>query len=206
MGRPRLSQTESARDGAYPRREEILDVAVRLFSQKGYRATKLSDVADSLRFTRAALYYYFKNKSEILIALVGAAGDQLTAALADTLADQQLGAVEKLRRILRSHTLAFIRQPQLFTVFRAELAELPSSVRRDLIKAEDAYIHAIAALVESAMKLRLFKRRPAIPATLAIMGMANSVAAWYRPKGGLSPEDTADLIVDLCLDGLIERG
>ncbi|MGE0733630.1 MAG: TetR/AcrR family transcriptional regulator [Alphaproteobacteria bacterium] len=190
---------------AFARRDEILDVAVKLFSQNGYRATRLSDVADTLGFTRAALYYYFRSKSEILIALIDGAGKQLIAGLQEALREKNVDPVEKLRRVLHNHALQYIRQPQLFTVFRAEVAELPKAMRRDLIQGERDYIRAVAALIEEAMTAKRFKARPAVPTTLAIISMANSVATWYRSKGGLSPQETADLVVSLCLEGLLER-
>jgi len=52
-------------------RERILRVAAELFSEQGYDATSLRQLADRLGFTKAALYYHFQSKDEILEALVG---------------------------------------------------------------------------------------------------------------------------------------
>ena len=40
----------------------ILDTAVKVFSQKGYKATTMQDIADALHMTRTPLNYHFKNK------------------------------------------------------------------------------------------------------------------------------------------------
>ncbi|HTX01804.1 MAG TPA: helix-turn-helix domain-containing protein [Acidimicrobiales bacterium] len=58
VGRPRTST-----------RERILDVALELFSERGYDQTSLREVADELGFTKAALYYHFEKKEDILLAL-----------------------------------------------------------------------------------------------------------------------------------------
>jgi AcrR family transcriptional regulator len=50
-------------------RERILDVAMDLFIEKGYDKTSLREVAEQLGFTKAALYYHFSNKEDILMAL-----------------------------------------------------------------------------------------------------------------------------------------
>ena len=55
-------------DGAQTR-ERILDVAQELFTQQGYDKTSLRDIAERLQITKAALYYYFQRKEEILIEL-----------------------------------------------------------------------------------------------------------------------------------------
>ncbi len=55
-------------DGAHTR-ERILDVAQELFTQHGYDKTSLRDIAERLGITKAALYYYFERKDDILIEL-----------------------------------------------------------------------------------------------------------------------------------------
>jgi AcrR family transcriptional regulator len=50
-------------------RERILDVALELFMDKGYDKTSLREIAERMGFTKAALYYHFASKSDMLIAL-----------------------------------------------------------------------------------------------------------------------------------------
>lgn len=50
-------------------RERILDVALDLFIEKGYDKTSLREIAEQLGVTKAALYYHFKSKQDILMAL-----------------------------------------------------------------------------------------------------------------------------------------
>src|SRR5215510_14647631 len=51
-------------------REKILDVARRRFTEHGYDGTSLREIADDLGFTKAALYYHFQTKDQILEALI----------------------------------------------------------------------------------------------------------------------------------------
>jgi AcrR family transcriptional regulator len=50
-------------------RERILDVALDLFVEKGYDKTSLREIAERMGFTKAALYYHFTSKSDLLMAL-----------------------------------------------------------------------------------------------------------------------------------------
>ena len=52
-----------------PRRGELLDAAISLFYEKGYAHTTLQDIADRMGFTKAAIYYYAKNKEELLVEI-----------------------------------------------------------------------------------------------------------------------------------------
>jgi AcrR family transcriptional regulator len=50
-------------------RERILDVALDLFIEKGFDGTSLREISEKLGFTKAALYYHFASKDDILLAL-----------------------------------------------------------------------------------------------------------------------------------------
>jgi AcrR family transcriptional regulator len=50
-------------------RERILDIALELFNEQGYDKTSLREIADRLGTTKAALYYHFERKEDILFAL-----------------------------------------------------------------------------------------------------------------------------------------
>ncbi len=52
-----------------PTRERILDAALDLFIRKGYAETSLREIAAELGFSKAALYYHFESKQDILMAL-----------------------------------------------------------------------------------------------------------------------------------------
>jgi AcrR family transcriptional regulator len=64
--------TEPRVRGRRPRgvtRERILDVALELFNEQGYDKTSLREIAQRLGVTKAALYYHFERKEEILLEL-----------------------------------------------------------------------------------------------------------------------------------------
>ncbi len=48
-------------------RQHILDVAMRLFSQQGVSATSLAQIAQAAGVTRGAIYWHFKDKSDLLV-------------------------------------------------------------------------------------------------------------------------------------------
>jgi AcrR family transcriptional regulator len=58
-------------------RERILEVAMELFIQQGYEATSLRQISDRLGVTKAALYYHFQSKDELLLALLQPAQEMI---------------------------------------------------------------------------------------------------------------------------------
>lgn len=67
-------------------RKQILETAQRLFTERGYDATSLQLIADELGLTKAAVYYHFRAKSDILRAVLQPGIDRLKALVDETTA------------------------------------------------------------------------------------------------------------------------
>lgn len=80
-------------------RKKILDIAFRLFSEKGYDRTTIQDIVDALGMSKGAVYHHFKSKEDILDHLY----DRYyvdSGMISDILNDSRLTGLEKLRRLL----------------------------------------------------------------------------------------------------------
>lgn len=67
MGGTTMDGTKRQRRG--DTRQRIQDVALELFAEQGYEKTSLREIAERLEVTKAALYYHFKTKEEILVSI-----------------------------------------------------------------------------------------------------------------------------------------
>ncbi|GAA4854447.1 helix-turn-helix domain-containing protein [Kitasatospora terrestris] len=74
-----MSTTQSPRSDT---RARILDVALELFSEHGYEKTSLREIADRLGVTKAALYYHFKTKDDIVRGIVESMAAPMDEAIA----------------------------------------------------------------------------------------------------------------------------
>ena len=62
-------------------RDAILDTSAKLFNQHGYKEVSIRDIAQACGLTNAALYYYFKNKDDLFLAMLQRDHEQTLAAL-----------------------------------------------------------------------------------------------------------------------------
>lgn len=76
--------TRKQTTGNLSTREEILDVAAGMFVEHGYQGTPLSLIAAKLDFTKAALYYHFKSKADILSGILDPLLDEVDELLERT--------------------------------------------------------------------------------------------------------------------------
>lgn len=85
MSKRTAAKTISSNTKAERTRAAILTAAENHFSRLGFAATRLEDIADELGLTRAALFYYFKDKQTLFDAMIADAFSSLTSRLNDLL-------------------------------------------------------------------------------------------------------------------------
>lgn len=68
------------------RRREILDVALRAFSQRGYHATSMNDIADALGMTKPVVYQHFDSKRALYLELLRDVGEDLVTVVTKAVA------------------------------------------------------------------------------------------------------------------------
>jgi AcrR family transcriptional regulator len=88
-------------------RDEILEAAVQIFSQKGFHATSMQDIAQSVNLQKASLYHHISSKQEILVAVLDRALDMLVENM-QCVMERQLPATEKLYLATKVYLKRFI--------------------------------------------------------------------------------------------------
>ncbi|MFJ6721284.1 MULTISPECIES: TetR/AcrR family transcriptional regulator [unclassified Streptomyces] len=93
-------------------RQRIQDVALELFAEQGYEKTSLREIAERLDVTKAALYYHFKTKEDIIISVF----DDLTRPIDDLIgwAEEQPRTLETKREVLRRYSEAMASGVSLY--------------------------------------------------------------------------------------------
>lgn len=134
-------------------RRRIQEVALELFLERGYEGTSLREIAERLDVTKAALYYHFKTKEDILVGLV----ESYSGPLGDIIAwgaDHPRGAATR-RELLARYSVVVQAAAPLFTFLhenQAALRELSIGQRlKDQMRAMwDLFIDPEAELPEQA--------------------------------------------------------
>ncbi|MFF7753936.1 TetR/AcrR family transcriptional regulator [Streptomyces sp. NPDC007971] len=132
-------------------RQRIQDVALELFAEQGYEKTSLREIAERLDVTKAALYYHFKTKEEIIVSLF----EDLTKPIEDLIewGRQQPHTLETKHEIVRRYSQALAGAEPLFrfmhenqaTVRELRIGDTFKDRMRDL---RDIFIDPDAPLVE----------------------------------------------------------
>ena len=109
-----------ARSPVSATRTRILDVALELFSEHGFDGTTLQQIADRLGFTKAALYYHFRSKDDLLRALIAPAIADLDALL--DAHEQEADTPAQRRHFVEDYIDVMLRQRKLIAYMASDLA------------------------------------------------------------------------------------
>jgi AcrR family transcriptional regulator len=101
-------------------RARILDAALELFSEHGFDGTTLQEIADRLGFTKAALYYHFRSKDDLLRALIAPAIADLDALL--DAYEQEADTPSSRRHFVEDYIDVMLRQRRLIAYMASDLA------------------------------------------------------------------------------------
>jgi AcrR family transcriptional regulator len=191
--------------GAIPkedRLDEVIAVATRLFRENGFRATRLDDIADALGVTRAALYYYFDGKRDVLEEVCSRAMASTEAALRRI---QDLDdPAERLHGF--AHQYAQNMAGDAARVFARDNQELRPAFRRGLMARARAVTDGAEEILRYGIEHGAFDPELDVHITArGFLGMLNSLADWHRANRDGPLSDTAHLLVDVFITGLAVR-
>src|SRR5690349_456383 len=105
------------------RKLQIIERAVELMQEKGFLGTSIQDVTDQLDFTKAAFYYFVKNKEELLYEIMQQAMDLSLEAMATT-AHADLPPTQKLARMIEGYVRMMSERADLMSILFQEKRHL----------------------------------------------------------------------------------
>lgn len=205
QGAPHTLSTD-APGGLPSRREQIYLVAGRLFSERGYHATSMRDLAAELGIQGGSLYAHISGKEQLLIEIVNRAAAQFDAALF-SLRAEELAPGDKLREAMTRHLTVIAENMNSATVFFHEWKHLSDEPLAAVIAWRDGIEGVYRELIWEGVQAGVY--RPDLNIKMAanlVLSSVNWAYTWYRPGGALSPQDVAASFEGMLLGGLQRPG
>ncbi len=181
--------------------DSLLDVAVGIFTERGFDGTSMGQLARAAGITKSSIYHHVASKDELLERSLNRALDGLFGVLA---AAPDGRAIDRLEYVVRGSVRVLVEeQPHVTLLLRVRGN---TAVERAALARRRDFDRAVTGLVEQAEADGDLRddADSALSARL-VFGMVNSITEWHRPGRGLSAERLADAVVQLALDGLRPR-
>jgi len=200
-----LAQPRERGAGDSERSREIFQVAARIFSERGFHATSINEIAEAVELTKAGLYYYIKGKSDLLFRIMDVAMVNIEEQVI-RVAEREADPGRRLEVLVRRHA-ALVTQPGSapFALLVDELGALEGESKQTISDRQKSYVSFIrSTLLELQSTGRLRQGVDPLAASFALLGMVLWTSRWYRPDGRLTSDAIASQLADLALNGVLQ--
>ncbi len=184
-----------------PTEERILDVAARLFYERGYHATTMRDLAAGVGIKAASLYNHFASKQEILVRIcLDETREFYEGAL------ERIDGVDDVRERLRALIVWRIwfdsHKRYRARVANGQLDALNRKSRKQAIAIRDTYEQLFQEILLEGQEQGLWQLEHPRIIRMGILTLCASVDEWYRDSGPLSSHEVADIYATFILSAL----
>lgn len=184
--------------------ERILEVAMKVFRERGYHAASMQEIADAVGMQKGSLYYYISGKQELLFRILERAIDTI-AERVEIIYRSPLNARDKLREAVRAHVDVVSEQLDMLTILLRERHALSDAQQSVIDEKRVNYERLFQRILSEGVKSGDFRDVDVKMVSFAILGMCNWLYQWYSPRGRLSSAEIGDLFADLVEVGVLSR-
>ncbi|GGM93279.1 TetR family transcriptional regulator [Thermus composti] len=181
------------------RRDQILHMAGELFSQKGYHATSMRELARHLNLQGGSLYAHIRSKEELLLEVVRQAAERFQKVLEELPPEDP---VARMRALVKGHLRVIAQELPRATVFFHEWKHLSPPLLEEAKALRRRYEEGVQEVIREGVEEGVFRVENVRLATLFVLSALNWTYQWYRPDGPLSLEELSEAYAGLLLRAL----
>lgn len=193
-------------------RDAILAAAAAAFTERGYTATTIDDIADRLGATKGRVYHYYRSKADIFLDIHRYAMQRMLDVVTP-LAEGSDPPTARIAAMVRAHAILLMTSFPFQRVsvqglerhLAGRVTERQRAALDGVIRMRDTYEGLFVRVLEEGVRTGEF--RPLLPrrAIKPILGSLNWLTVWYRPRpheDAAAQEAIADEMVEFVVRGL----
>jgi AcrR family transcriptional regulator len=195
---PRSSQTQQIS----PVQERILTEAKRLFAERGFERTTVSDICEAAGVTKGALYHYVASKDDVLYAIYYRVLRMQRERL-EAIVGSEDPVEARLRAVCADVVVSNIEEFDATRIFLRSMHQLTPDHQQSVRGLRRSYHEVVTALVREGQATNAF--RSDISADMIVnyyFGAVHHLAMWYHPDGQLTAHDVGSDFAELLLSSL----
>ena len=185
--------------------QKIIQAAVKVFAEKGFYNSRVSEIAKEANVADGTIYLYFKNKDDILISLFEEEFGQIVENMRKEL-DREKDVLKKIKRFAITHLSIVSKQQQLGEVLGVEVRQSSKFMKEYVNKSFIEYLNLIRSIVIEGQEKGLI-RKDLTPGIMkrAVFGALDEMARYWvlSSKKKHSVSEAALQISDVFIRGMM---
>jgi AcrR family transcriptional regulator len=188
------------------RRDEILEAALELFSERGYHATGVADIATELNMSHGTFYKYFRSKRDILQQLVEEAAARISASIAaggaPGLATSLPEFRDQVRQIADALFATISDDPRLAQLLLLEATAVDEELTAQVLHLLDRLRGITATYLRHGVERGFLRRDLDVVETARALNGIVFAGALAAARGGDRPKGYSAAAMQLAFDGV----
>lgn len=180
------------------KKEQILLSAIKIVNQKGFQNTTMEEVAAELLMTKGSLYYYFKNKEDLLFQchklVLSRAIEELQAHL-----EEETTYEARLRNMIKTHIDFAIEEKETFNIIIKPSETFSGTKLEPILAIRRKYAGYFYRVIKDGIAAGEFKSDEPKIVSMFLLGSMNWMQQWYNPAGKKSKEEIQEIYANYIL-------
>jgi AcrR family transcriptional regulator len=183
------------------KKDIILQKAAAMFREKGFAATSMRDLAESVGIEAASLYNHIRSKNEILEAICFNVANRFNQNM-EAIEASHDNSIQKVETLLRFHIKQMVENYEEVYVSDREWKHLEEPYLSNFQNQRRSYRKRFASIIENGIQKNEIKKIDASTAVLIILHAVSGIESWHRSKEKINGEELENNMVAIMTDGL----
>lgn len=172
-----------------------------MFREKGFAATSMRDLAETVGIEAASLYNHIRSKNEMLETICFDVANRYTMFM-DELDGSNQSAIKKIETLLRFHIKQLIEGFEEVIVSDREWKHLDEPYLSNFHNQRRNYRKRFALIIEEGIKNGEIKKVDAPTVVIIMLHAVNGIESWHRSTAKITAKELEDNMVLIMIDGL----
>jgi TetR/AcrR family transcriptional regulator, cholesterol catabolism regulator len=183
------------------KKDLIIQKASSMFREKGFPATSMRDLAESVGIEAASLYNHIQSKSEILQEIIFRSANECNVHF-DHVVSSPMPVIRRIEALIRFHVHMMLNRFDDYYVMVNEWHHLEEPYLTTFITQRRTYVQRLEAIIQEGVRSK--ELRPVMPyvAMLTILSSVRGLEFWHRSNKRISPAELEDNMVNHLIYGL----
>ncbi len=180
------------------KKQEILRSAASVLAEKGYHGTTMEEIASKLLMTKGSMYYYFKNKDELLYQCHQMIMEMSLERI-EKVVNSDLDPAEKLKSAVKGHIQLATSEKSMFMVMNKPSQNFTDIQLEEILELRKSYSHYFDRILKEGIEKKVFAKVDVKLVRMIILGALNWVQEWYDQGGPKSADEISEAYANYIL-------
>ena len=187
------------------KKELILRKAAAMFREKGFAATSMRDLAESVGIEAASLYNHIRSKNEILEAICFDVANRFNTNI-DIVEASNQNSINKVETLLRFHIQQMVDNYEEVYVADREWKHLEDPYLSNFQNQRRTYRKKFAGIIEEGIQKNEIRKIDAPTSVMMMLHAVSGIESWHRSTAKINAKELEDNMITIMIGGLRKQG